>query len=179
MAFMEWWTQAHGVMNTIAAAVISLLIGFIIGKVLGKLAQRALHEVDVNRILKKAGVQFGMEELLGHVVEYFIYFIAIVIALDQLGVTTIVLYAIAAAVLLVLASAFLLSIKDFVPNFIAGIRLAYRKYFSVGDTVTVGSVTGKVKNVGLLETTLESKTKDIIHLPNTTLITQEVRVKKR
>lgn len=179
MAFMDWWTQAHGVVNTIAAAVISLLIGFIIGKVLGKLTQRALNEVEVNHILKKAGIPFGMEELLGHIVEYFIYFIAIVIALDQIGVTAFVLYAIAAAVLAILVIAFVLSIKDFVPNFIAGVRLNYRKYFTVGDTITVGTVTGKVKNFGLLETTLESKNKDIIHLPNATMITQEVRVRKR
>ncbi len=178
MALLEWWTQAHGVVNTIASAVIVLLIGFIIGKVLGKLTHRALHELEVNSILKKAGVRFGMEELLSHIVEYFLYFIAIVVALDQIGVTAIVLYVIAAAVLVVLAIAFVLSIKDFVPNFIAGIRLSHRKYFKVGDTITVGSVTGKVKVFGLLATTLASRG-DIIHLPNATLITQEIRVRKR
>jgi small-conductance mechanosensitive channel len=178
MALFEWWNGARGIVNVIASAVIVLLIGFIIGKVLGKLTQRALHEVEVNRILKKAGVDLGMEELLGHVVEYFIYFVAIVIALDQLGVTAFVLYSIAAIVLVVLAIAFLLSIKDFIPNFIAGVRLNYKKVFRVGDTITVGSVTGRVKEFGLLETKLASN-KDIIHLPNAILVKQEVRVRKK
>lgn len=178
MAFIEWWQSARGWVNIVASAVIILLIGFIIGRVLGKLAQRGLHELEVNRILKKAGVDFGLEELLGQIAEYFIYFVAIVIALDQLGVTAFVLYAVAALVLVVLAIAFLLSIKDFVPNFIAGLRLNHRKMFKVGDTLTVGTVTGKVKNFGLLETTLQSG-KDVIHLPNSILIKQEVRVRKR
>lgn len=179
MAFLDMWLQVHGIVNTVASAVIVLLIGFIIGKVLGKLTQRGLHEVEVNRILKKAGVPFGLEELVGHIVQYFIYFIAIVVALDQLGVTAFVLYAVAAIVVVVLAIAFLLSIKDFIPNFFAGVRLNYRKFFTVGDSITVGSVSGRVKEFGLLETKLVSKNGDIIHLPNAVLIKQEVRVRKR
>jgi small-conductance mechanosensitive channel len=179
MAFMEWWDGAHSLVNTIASAVIALLIGFIIGKVLGKLTQRALHAVEVNAILAKAGVRFGLEEFLGHTVEYVIYFVTVVIALDQLGVTTYVLYILATAVLVIIAIAFLLGIKDFIPNFIAGIRLAHKKYYKAGDTITVGTVTGKVKEFGLLETKVAGKNGDIIHIPNATLIRQEVRVRKR
>ena len=179
MAFIELWNGARAWVNLLASAVIVLLIGFIIGKVLSKLTQRALHEVEMNNILKKAGLAFGMEEFLGHAIEYIIYLIAIVVALDQLGIRTIALYIIIGAILLILAIAFLLSMKDFIPNFIAGIRLSYKKYFKAGDTITVGSITGKVKEFGLLETKLMSKNKDIIHIPNATLIKQEVRVRKR
>jgi small conductance mechanosensitive channel len=179
MALIELWNGAQGIVNQIASAVIVLLIGFIIGKVLGKLAQRGLHELDLNDILNKAGVKFGMEEFVGHAIEYVIYFIAIVTALDQLGVTTIVLYIVVGVIVAVLAAALLLSMKDFIPNFIAGVRLSYKKYFKVGDTITVGSVTGKVKEFGLLETKLASKSGDIIHVPNSTLIKHEVRVRKK
>ena len=179
MALLELWTGAQGLVNKIASAVIVLLIGFIIGKVLGKLTQRGLHELELNNILLRAGVKFGMEEFLCHAIEYVIYFIAIVTALDQLGVTAFVLYIVVTAILAILSIAFLLSMKDFIPNFIAGIRLSAKKYFAVGDTITVGSVSGKVKEFGLLETKLVSKTGDIIHIPNATLIKQEVRVRKR
>jgi small-conductance mechanosensitive channel len=179
MAFLQLWAEAQGWVNTIASAVIVLLIGFIIGKVCSRLAQRGLHELELNNILGKAGIKFGMEEFLGHLIEYLIYFIAIVIALDQLGVTAIVLYIVIAAILIVLAIAFLLSMKDFIPNFIAGIRLGHKKLFAVGDTITIGSVSGKVKEIGLLETKLESKNKDIIHVPNANIMRQEIRVRKR
>jgi small-conductance mechanosensitive channel len=179
MALLEWWASARSVVNTAAAAVIALLIGFIIGKVVSKLIQRGMHELEVNRILKSAGVPFGMEEFLGHVVEYFIYFIAIVIALDQLGVTAFVLYIVTGIIGLVLVIAFLLAIKDFIPNFIAGLRLSRKKLFRVGDTITVDSVTGRVKAFGLLETTLISRNKDVMHIPNSLLLKKEVKVRKR
>ncbi|MEM4240432.1 MAG: mechanosensitive ion channel [Candidatus Woesearchaeota archaeon] len=178
MALLEFWSEAQGWVNMIASAVIVLLIGFIIGKVLGKLAQRGLHEVELNRILGKAGIKFGMEELIGRSIECLIYFIAIVVALDQLGVTAIVLYIVIAAVLVVVVIAFLLSIKDFIPNFIAGIRLSHKKLFNVGDTITAGSVSGKVREIGLLETKLVSRNKDIIHIPNSSLVRQEIRVRR-
>lgn len=179
MAFLQLWTQAQGWVNTIASAVIVLLIGFIIGKVAGRLAQRGFREVELNRILGKAGIKFGMEEFIGHAIEYLIYFIAIVVALDQLGVTAIALYIVIIAVLVVLAAAFILSIKDFIPNFIAGIRLNYKKPYAVGDIITVGSVTGKVREIGLLETKLVNKSGDIIHIPNSNIMRQEVRVRKK
>jgi small-conductance mechanosensitive channel len=104
--------------------------------------------------------------------------VAIVFALDQLGITAFVLYIIIGLLALVIAAAFVLSIKDFIPNFIAGWRLSRKKLFAVGDTVTIGSVTGKVKEAGLLETKLQSR-KDVIHIPNSILFKQEIRVRKR
>ncbi len=179
MALLELWSEAQGWVNIVVSAVIILLIGLIIGKVLGKLTQRGLREVELNRILKKAGIRFGMEEFIGHAITYLIYFIAVVVALDQLGVTALVLYIVVAAILVIIAIAFLLSMKDFIPNFMAGVRLNYKKSYSVGDIITVGSVSGRVKEVGLLETKLISRSGDIIHIPNSNIIRQEVRVRKR
>ncbi len=178
MALLEFWSEAQGWVNMIASAVIVMLIGFIIGKVLGRLCQRGLHEVELNRILSKAKIKFGMEEFVGRTIEYLVYFVAIIVALDQLGVTAIVLYIIIAVILAVIAIAFLLSMKDFIPNFIAGVRLSYKKPFAVGDTITAGSVSGKVKEMGLLETKLVSKGGDIIYLPNANFLRQEIRVKR-
>ena len=163
----------------VVSAIIVLLIGLIIGKILGKLSQRGLHEVELNRILGKAGIQFGMEEFVGRLIEYLVYFIAIVIALDQLGVTAIVLYIIIAVILVVLAIAFLLSMKDFIPNFIAGIMLGHKKLFKVGDTIKAGSVSGRVREIGLLETKLVSRGGDIIYVPNANFLRQEIRVRTR
>lgn len=176
---LDLWSWAQGFLNNIAAAVIVLLIGFILGRVLGKLAIKGLHEAEINRFLKKAGIRFPLEEFLGRTVEYVLYFIAIAIALEQLGLSIFALYLVVASALAVLVIAFLLGIKDFIPNFIAGVRLHAKKYFSEGDTITVGSVTGKVKDLGLLETKLTTKQGDTIHVPNSQLLKQELKVKKK
>lgn len=179
MTITSWFTEANKFVDTIASAVIILLIGFIIGKVFGKLIQKGLRELELNNLLKRAGIQFGLEELLSRMFEYVIYAIAIVAALNQLGMTTIVLYIVIAVILAVLAIAFLLSIKDFIPNFIAGLRVSSKRLFVVGDTITIGSVSGKVKEFGLLETKLVSKNNEVIHIPNSLLFKQEIIVKKR
>ncbi|MEM4254524.1 MAG: mechanosensitive ion channel [Candidatus Woesearchaeota archaeon] len=179
MAFLQLWAEAQEWVNVVVSAVIILLIGLIIGKMIGKLIQRGLREVELNRILKKAGISFGLEELIGRFIEYLIYFIAIVVALDQLGVTAIVLYIVIAAILVVVVIAFLLGIKDFIPNFIAGMRMSYKGFFNVGDTITVGSVSGRVKEIGLLETKLINKSGDVIHVPNANILRQEMLVRKR
>jgi small-conductance mechanosensitive channel len=179
MALLALWSEAQGWINLVVSAVIILLIGLIIGKVLGRIAQRGLREVELNRILKKAGINFGMEEFIGHAIAYLVYFITLVLALDQLGVTAFVLYIIVAVILIIVAVAFILSIKDFIPNFIAGIRLNYKKPYATGDTITVGSVSGKVKEIGLLETKLANKSGDVIHIPNSNIIRQEIKVRKK
>jgi small-conductance mechanosensitive channel len=178
MALSEVLAVGKQFLSVSASALIILLIGFIAGKILGKLAQRGLHVLELNPVLKRAGVDFGLEEFLGHIVKYFVYFVAIILALGQLGVAVFVLYIVIGIVVVVLGIALLLSIKDFLPNFIAGASLIQKKLFRPGDVVFVGSVQGKVKEVGLLATTLEHKG-DLIHVPNSMIIRQKIRVRKK
>ena len=73
-----------GLLTDLIVAVILVLLGFIIGRVLGKLAQKALHELETDRVLKQtAKIKFSMEKIVGGFVKYFIYFIFIVMALNQ------------------------------------------------------------------------------------------------
>lgn len=176
---MQVWDWLQSIMNNIAAAVIVLLIGFILGRVLGRLTLKGLHEAEINRFLKKAKIKFPLEEFVSKAVEYVLYFLAIIMALEQLGLSTYALYLVAAAALAILILAFFLGIKDFIPNFIAGVRLHHKKYFKVGDTITIGTVSGRVKELGLLETKLITRSKDIIHIPNSHLLKHELKVKKK
>ena len=81
-----------GVFTKIVVAIIILLIGFIIGKILGRLLQKVLHEFETDKALKNvAGINFSIEHLIGALLTYFIYFIAIIMALNQIGLTSIFL----------------------------------------------------------------------------------------
>lgn len=179
MGLFELYSDVRGVMNSAASALIILLIGFVIGRVLGRLVLRGLHELEVDRFLEKAGVRLKFEELAGAVVEYFAYFVTVLIVLDRLGVAVFVLHAITVLVLVVLLIAFVLGVKDFIPNVIAGIRLHRARTFRVGDVVSVGSVTGRVREFGLVEATLISRNKEVIHVPNYLFVKEKVVVKKR
>jgi len=180
---MVWYENTVGVLgnffSNLVIAVVILLIGFIIGKILGRLIHKGLSELDVDKTLKKGGVKFGIEGFVSKVIEYFIYFLTIIFALNQIGLTTIVLYMIAGVVLIILAVSFILGIKDFIPNFISGIVI-YRRgsFIKKGNKIKVNGIEGKVIALTFLEIRIKTKKGDIIYLPNSFITKSKVVVKK-
>lgn len=159
-------------------AVIILLIGFIIGRIVGRLIQKVLHEIELNKILKKAGIKLSLETVLSHFTTYFIYFIAIIWALNELGLTTTMLNMISAAALILIIISILLAIKDFMPNAIAGFFIYQKGLIKEGDRIKVDRLEGRVKKISIIETEVETKKGDTIYIPNSTLTKKEVIVKK-
>lgn len=68
-------------------------------------------------------------------------------------------------------SAFIIgfALKDIGENFLAGILLAFKRPFSVGDIIETNGVKGKVKSLNLRDTQITSASKDI-YIPNALLI---------
>ena len=48
-----------------------------------------------------------------------------------------------------------------------------------GDKIKVDNLVGKVKKISLIETEIETKSGDIIYIPNSTLTKKEITIKKR
>lgn len=183
-----WFAEALGsvtavlssILSDIIVAVILVLLGFIIGRVLGRLSQKALHELEIDRVLKSAArIRFSIEKIVGSFVKYFIYFIFIVMALNQLGLTTTLLYIISAAVILLVVLAVFLGIKDFVPNLLAGIFIHRKGLVKPGDVIEVKGIRGKVISIDLVEARINTGKGDTIYIPNSVLTRDVVRLRKR
>ncbi len=155
-------------------AIIILLIGFIIGRFLGRLLNKLLHEIELDKIIKKAGLKFSLELIISHSLTYFIYFITIIWSLNELGLTTTILNMISAAALVVVIISFLLAIKDFLPNIIASFFINQKEIIKEGDKIKVDKLEGKVIKIGLIETEIKSKKGDTIFIPNSSLIKKEL-----
>jgi len=165
------------VFTKLVVAVIIVLIGLVLGKILGKFVQKALHEIELNKIIKKAaGIKASVEEIISTSLSYFIYFIFIVMALNQLGITTVVLHMISGAILIIIIISILLSIKDFMPNMFAGLFIHQIRFIKEGDILKVDNTEGKVVHINLVETKIETKHGDIIYIPNS-LLTKKTVVK--
>jgi small-conductance mechanosensitive channel len=168
------------VFTKFVVAIIILLIGFIIGKLLGKIIQRALHEIELNNLLQRAtGIKISLEEIISSFITYFIYFITVIMALSQIGLTTTVLNMISAAIIVIIILSVFLGIKDFVPNMIAGIFIHQKRFINKGDRIKVKDIEGKIIHINLVETRIETKQKDIIYIPNSMLTKSEVTVIKK
>jgi len=169
-----------GIFTKLVVAVIIVLIGLVAGKLLGKLIHKLLHEIELNKLIKKsAGIKISAEEIISFFVTYFIYFIFIVMALNQFGLTTVVLHMIAGAILIIIIISIMLSIKDFMPNMFAGFFIHKKRFIKEGDIIEVDNTKGKIIHINLVETTIETKQGDIVYVPNSLLTKKTiVKVKK-
>ncbi|MBW3000025.1 mechanosensitive ion channel family protein [Candidatus Woesearchaeota archaeon] len=174
LVFAEFYSR-------ILVAVIILLLGFIIGKVAGKIVKKILHELEMNVIIKKATrIDFNLEKVIATFVSYFIYFITIIMVLNQLNITTTVLQMLSAAVIILVIISVLLAIKDFVPNVFAGFYIYRNKFIKKGETIKVKGMEGEVIDITIIETKIETRDGDIVHIPNSALTkTEIIKVKRK
>lgn len=164
-----------GIPVKIIVAVVILLIGFVAGKLIARIVYKILNSFEVNRSLKGlTGISFNVEGIVETFVKIFIYFIAVIIALQQLGIATTILNFVAAGVIIVIIIAVILGVKDFIPNTIAGLFIKNKKTIKVGETIKVKGMKGVVKEITLVETKIETKTGDIIFIPNSVISKTEV-----
>ncbi|HLC74386.1 MAG TPA: mechanosensitive ion channel domain-containing protein [Candidatus Nanoarchaeia archaeon] len=167
-----------GILSKLIIALLILLVGFIIGRIVGRVVGRLLHEIELDNILSKAGFKMPLEHTLATLLSYLIYFIAVVMTLNQLGLTTVALYIIVggAVVLIIIATA--LGIKDFIPNIIAGIFIYRKGFIHEGQRIIIKNIEGKVSKISIIETELETKSGDRIFVPNSLIVKSTLIVKK-
>ena len=66
------------------------------------------------------------------------------------------------------------AIKDVVSSFVSGIVLLFDRPFQVGDRVTIGDTYGEVKSIGLRAVRVVTLDDNVVTIPNTKLITEQV-----
>lgn len=171
-------SAVNNIATTIVVGIVIFLLGLIIGRVAGKLLERMLKDFSVDSAVKKTtGVNVPVEKTISQGVSIVIYLTFLVIALNYIGITSLLLNVLSVAVILVLSISLLLAVKDSVPNIIA-YRLIKRKgSIKIGDVLVVDNFEGKVVDIGLFETQVKTEQKDIIHIPNV-LFTKQTFIKK-
>ena len=154
-----------------------LLIGFIIGRLLGKLTQKTMQRVGLNNFADKIGIGFSLELFFGNAVAYLVYFTTVLISLNKLGLTTTILHIIATGMIVFIILLTAISLRDILPNVIAGFTIKQKGIIKIGDNITIQGKTGKIKKINLTEILLETK-KEEVYIPNSILIKEEIIKKK-
>ena len=103
--------------------------------------------------------------ILSTVASVVVYAVGLVIILDFFGVNTTSILALLGAAGLAIA----LALKDTLSNIAAGMMLLILRPFNAGDSIAFGSISGKVKEVGLFTTILETPDGLYISSPNSSL----------
>ncbi|MBW2966350.1 mechanosensitive ion channel family protein [Candidatus Woesearchaeota archaeon] len=160
-------------------AIVIILIGFIIGRIVYKILQKILHEIELNKNIRKAGIKkLSLENIISNFAKYFIYFIAVIWALTELGLTTTILNIISAFILLLIIISLILAIKDFIPNAFAGLFIYKKGMFKQGDKITIHGLEGTIQKITLIETEIKTEKGDTIYIPNSFITKKEVLIKR-
>ena len=170
---MEWLNDIisyklidiHGrsltVFNIIILVAIFLVVKFIV-KYFSKFFKK--------RIAPKYDIEEGKAFAILQLVKYLIYVIAIMLALESLGLNVTVLLAGSAALLVGLG----LGIQEIFKDLVSGLILLFEGSLKVGDVIELESLVGVVKEINIRTSKVRTRDGIIIIVPNSNFINDKV-----
>src|SRR3989338_5985871 len=153
------------ILSKVVVAVVILLVGLIIGKLAGKTVQWILRTAEINKRWKECtGMNWRVETCISAIVSGTIYFIVIIMALTVLGLSEIIAKIISFGLICLIFISLLLALKDFIPNYIDGLRLYKR--IKQKDTIIIENMKGQVEDVTWTDVKILAENGDILYIPN-------------
>jgi small conductance mechanosensitive channel len=151
------WAWAVEFLPRLGGAIVILVVGVVV-------ARLAARVVKVT--LERAGhFDLTVEPVLATAARYAVLIVVLLVALAQLGVQTTSLIAALGAAGLAIG----LALQGTLQNIAAGIMLLYLRPFRTGDTIETPVIIGKVKEIGLFVTNLETLDGLFYFVPNSML----------
>lgn len=145
--------------------VLIVILIFVLTKAMLWLLRRALKS-RVNSKKLDEGKAYAITQIL----TYLLWSIAIIYALDYMGVKVTVLLAGSTALFVGLG----LGLQDAFKDFVSGFIILMERTVTVGDIVEVDNIVGKVLEVGLRTTVVQTRDDIYMIIPNQRLTNQHV-----
>lgn len=158
MDLTSWIEQLDmTLLTSYATSVIGVLLLLLVAWLVAAWTRRATR-----RGLERAGVDATLTRFLANFVRYTVLVVAVIACLGVFGVETTSFAAILAAAGFAIGMAF----QNTLSNFSAGVMLLVFRPFNVGDVVEVSSVRGRVREIELFTTLLDTPDNRRIVVPN-------------
>ena len=149
-----YWTRFTAFLPDLFIAAFAIIIGLIAGD---------KAKIVVSERLRS--VKMPEATVLPEIVKYSIFYLAVLVALDQLGVSTVALLILLGAYAFGLVFLAGMALKDLLAASAAGLYLLLAEPYSIGDEVIIDDKKGVVQEVDMLVTRVESDGKEHI-IPN-------------
>ena len=160
----------------LALAAIVLFSGLVIARIGSLLIDTGLRSVHFNDALRTGfGIPFNVSGAIGQLFLWVVSIITILWTLSIIGVNALVMTIIALFIIAIIAFSIILTLRDLIPNIIAGTEMHRKGFFAEGDMVSLDGERARVIEAGLLETILERDGMRII-IPNAMLLRREIIV---
>lgn len=158
-------TLSMGVGNFTLSAILRAVIIFLVCIIAVKVLMRVF-----NKLILKMNVDKSLHAFIRTTVKILLYFVAVIIVADSLGIPITSLI----AVLSVAGLALSLAIQGVLSNIAGGIMVLSSKPFGVGDYIEAGGVGGTVKEIGLAYTKLATADNKLIYIPNSDISASQI-----
>lgn len=142
---------------SIATFILKPLLIFIICKILIKFAIKFS-----NGIMEKTKLDTGIKGFAQTAIKIALWILVAIFIADSLGINTASLVALVSVVSLALSLAF----QNIMTNVFSGVIILVSKPFVVGDYVEVAGISGTVKNISLMRTTIATPDNKLHFVPN-------------
>lgn len=152
----EYLTNPEMLIDIAQSLILAILI-FWVGKRIAKLVSNM-----TGKGLAKTGNEVILVNFIKNIIYYVILAAVIVMALGQLGVQTTSLIAVMGAAGLAIG----LALKDSLSNLASGVMLVLTRPFKKGDFVDVAGTSGKITEIKLFSTVLQSPDNKQLIIPN-------------
>jgi hypothetical protein len=161
------FTQVAVFVPRFIVAILIIVVGFLIADFMGK-------------VFEEAGRRFFAEEIVsviaGILAKYTIAMASVIISLGLVGLDPTALNIILAVMLIGVVSILVLSVKDILPDFTAGLYL--KKVLKTGELIKVDGHKGVVRKVDSMSVTLTDGGRSVM-IPNSTLTRSPVERQAR
>ncbi len=165
--------QKHGTVDGIEVTdpvtllnILFSLALFIIGFIAAKNSKGLLELSYFEKVSMDPGARYAAVTIVGYVIAGS----TLVFGLSQLGIDWSKLQWIVAALGVGLG----FGLQEIVANFVSGLIILFERPIRVGDTVTIGSLSGTVSNIKIRATTITDFDNREVLLPNKSVITENV-----
>jgi small-conductance mechanosensitive channel len=156
-------------------------MGFIIGKIVEKLILKFFAIGDLDRVFRKrTGLKISLSILIATITSYFIYIIAVVMALNRLEIATTIITTIVILFIIILVLFLIFGMNDVFANLTAGIILKFRDTIKPGDYIRIKDkrIEGYIVSINILNIRLETKKDEVVFIPNMALFKSEIKIIK-
>lgn len=147
-------------------AITTGLIVFAVSLTLVRLAKKRLSTNLLNRINMDEGIKHSLVSGTGFIG----IIISVILAIVAMGVDLSNLAVIAGA----LSVGIGFGLQDVIKNLVSGIIILFERPFKVGDWVIIDGEEGKIKQINIRSTELETWTRKSVIIPNATLISNSL-----
>ncbi len=151
----SWISTGVQMLPNFLVAVLVLVLFVLLGKLVKKIFNKVFQKITDNK---------SLQSLLSSILYLTVVAIGTFIALSILQLDGAVTSLLAGAGVIGLALGF--AFQDIASNFIAGTMMSIRKPFKIGDLIKTNDYFGKVTNIHLRTTTIQTMQGQIIMIPN-------------